>query len=42
MSLSELDDIITSGRFPALKNLGVGWDPCLWPGYSERAGLAAC
>jgi len=42
MSLSELDEIITSGRFPALKGLGVGWDPCLWPGYTERAGLAAC
>jgi N-acyl-L-homoserine lactone synthetase len=42
MSLSELDEIITSGRFPALQGLGVGWDPCLWPGYTERAGLAAC
>jgi hypothetical protein len=38
MSLSELDEIITSGRFPALKGLGVGWDPCRWPGYTERAG----
>jgi len=42
MSLQELDEIITAGRFPALEELGVGWDPRLWPGEAQHAGLAAC
>jgi len=41
MSLRELDEIIVSGRFPALERIGVGWDPRRWPEHHE-AGLLSC
>ena len=41
MSLAELDAIIVEGRFPALANIGVGWDPRLWPGSDAAATVAS-
>ena len=42
MSLQELDEIVVSRQFPALDGFPVGWDPSLWPGYLETAGVLSC
>jgi N-acyl amino acid synthase of PEP-CTERM/exosortase system len=39
LSLHELDDLILSGRFPALEGLPVGWDPEVWPGCGVDANV---
>jgi N-acyl amino acid synthase of PEP-CTERM/exosortase system len=41
LSLHELDDVILSGRFPALGTLPVGWDPQRWPGCGVDANVRA-